>query len=342
MKILILSCNTGGGHNACGKHLKNEFNKYNIESDLIDYLEIASKKISNLIEKLYLDSTKGSGNIFKNVYKLGEVYNSTKLKSPVYSLNKLVTKKLKNYINTHNYDLIICTHLFPSMALTELNHQGENIKFINIATDYECIPFWNETNPNLFVIPSILLKNNFISKGINESILLPTGIPISSDFRKVTNNTNLPKDKKIVTIISGSMGFGNIKFLVEKLLKNITDVYFLVICGSNKKLESSLLEINNDNLIVKGFVNNINEYMAKSDIIITKPGGLTTTEVANLRKPFIHMMSIPGVENYNALFFSQNKMSLKGDTIDDVVIKLQELLNNKKLQKEMILNQKNI
>lgn len=341
MKILVLSCSTGGGHNACAKYIKEEFEERNIKCDVKNYLEIISKNTSDTIEKIYLDSTKGNGKMFKLIYKLGEAYNKSNLKSPVYMLNKLVKDELYDYIKNNEYDLIICTHLFPSMALTEIKKE-HNIKFINVATDYECIPFWNETNPDRFVIPSNLLLNSFVKKGFDKKILLPIGIPISSRFLRAKRLEELPKNKKIVMIVSGSMGFGHMKDLVLRLLDEINDTYFLIICGNNKKLEEDLKNINNNNLIVKGFVNNMNDYIKSSDIVITKPGGLTTTEVAALNKPLIHMMPIPGVETYNAIFFENNKMSLNAESIDKVIYKLKLLLNDKDLQKEIISNQKNI
>ncbi len=79
--------------------------------------------------------------------------------------------------------------------------------------------------------------------------------------------------------------------------------------------------------------------MKSSEIILTKPGGLTTTEIATIRKPFIHTMPIPGCENYNANFFEEKKMSLKCNSIKEVVEKTEELLNNKELQEELIKNQ---
>ena len=80
--------------------------------------------------------------------------------------------------------------------------------------------------------------------------------------------------------------------------------------------------------------------MKSSDVILTKPGGLTTTEIANLRKPFIHTMPIPGCENYNADFFETRKMSLKCECEEEIITKTKELINNETLQKEMIDNQK--
>ena len=338
MKIVVFTCSTGGGHNSCAKYIASEFNKNGVICDIKDYMELAGEKASKRAEKLYLGSTKGKGNIFKTVYKLGELYNKTGIKSPVYAFNKRLVKNLDNFLEENGYDLAIGTHVFPCMALTELKKK-KDIKFINVATDYECIPFWNETNPDIFVIPSEKLASRFIEKGINKDVLLPIGIPVASSFFEVKGDVQLPNDKDIVLLTSGSMGFGEMEECVKKILEKI-DAYLVVVCGSNEALKEKLEKIDNKNLIVKGFINNMNEYMNKASVIIAKPGGLTSTEITMMRKPFVLMMPIPGVENYNASFFERNGMGMRAKNPDEVVSVTQKILDDKTIQEEMINNQK--
>lgn len=342
MKILILSCSTGGGHNACGHYIEKEFSEYNIKCDFVDYFDILGPNAKKHSEKIYLNTTKGNGNLFKIAYKLGEAYSKTGITSPVFGLNKLAKNKLYSYIQKYNYDLIISPHLFPAMAVTTLKNDGKDIKLINVATDYHAVPFWEETKPDYFVIPHSSLKREFIEKGFKEEILLDFGISVSSSFSKVKNNLNLPTNKDIVLITSGSMGFGKMKDIVKSLLNNIPNIYVVAICGNNQTLYSALKELNNENLMVKGYVDNINEYIAASTIVLTKPGGLTSTEVATLRKPMIHIMPIPGVENYNARFFEKNGLSLVSNSLEEVLTNTNKLLKDKNLQKNMIENQAKI
>lgn len=339
MKILVLSCSTGGGHNACGHYIEKEFKKNNIICDFADYFDILGPKAKGRAEKIYLDSTKYNGSIFKLAYKLGEVYSKTGITSPVYGLNKLGKDKLYSYIKSNEYDLVICSHLFPAMAVTTLKKEGKNIKLINVATDYHVIPFWEETSPDYFVIPHSSLKEDFIKKGFRKETLLDFGISVSSSFCEIKNNLNLPTDKNIILITSGSMGFGKMKDIVESLLDYIPNTYIVAICGNNKELYSDLAKINNKNLLVKGYVNNINEYIAASTVVLTKPGGLTSTEVGVIRKPMIHIMPIPGVENYNAEFFKKNGLSLVSNNLEEVKINTAKLLKNKNIQNTMIENQ---
>lgn len=339
MKIVVFTCSTGGGHNACARYIKEEFILNGIECDVKDYFELVGDKASGMAEKLYLDTTKGKGSIFGGMYKLGELYSKTSIPSPVYGLNMLVKDKLKNFLKENNYTLAIGTHLFPCLALTKLKKE-EPIHFINVATDYECIPFWEETNPDEFVIPSILLKEEFLKKGFKEEVLLPFGIPVSTNFINAEECKYLPKDKDIILIASGSMGFGNIKEEVLHILAQINNIYVLVVCGNNETLKNELNQITNPNLIVKGFVDNMNELIKSSKIVITKPGGLTTTEVAVLNKPLIHINPIPGVEDYNATFFASNYMSIRVNNVNNLVTEINRLLNDDNLQNLIIENQK--
>ena len=138
----------------------------------------------------------------------------------------------------------------------------------------------------------------------------------------------------------GSMGFGNIKDILDDILKE-DNIKVLVVCGSNKKLLEDLKTINNDKLIPLGFTNNINDLIYTSDIVLSKPGGLSSTEIASIHKPLLHIFPIPGIETYNTNFFQERNMSIKCDSKEEIIYNLHLLLNDKDLQKKIIENQKN-
>ena len=346
-KVLILSCGTGGGHNTAAKAIQEEFLARNIKTDFKEYLEIIDTKLKDEINNLYIKSTNRNGKLFKKVYSLGKIYEKTKLTSPVYFLNSLNKEKLYRYIKDNKYDFVITTHLFAAQALTAVKKE-HHIHFMQVATDYVSIPFWEETNPDYFIIPSKELEDDFIAKGIKKRKLVALGIPVKKQFRekynkeKIKKQLNLAIDKKYILILNGSMGFGNVKEISKRLLENIEDVIFIISCGNNDKLFKILKNEYKDNkrIIVLPYTNQLSKYMASSDIILSKPGGLTTTEIATMRKPLIHIMPIPGCENYNAKFFTERQMSIKCDNIDEVINNTKKLIKDKTLQKEMVENQK--
>ena len=341
MKVLILSCSTGGGHNSCAKYIKEELINNNIECEFKDFFDIVNSKAKELSSKIYLSTLANEGMIFQKVYTLGELYSKTKLKSPVYIVNKLHKKALLNYIDKNNFDLVITTHLFPALTLTAINKKNKKINFIMVSTDYEPCPFIEETKPDKLVINKYL-ENRFIQKGINKDILLKTGIPVSTKF--ITTSKDIKKElkinnEKVILVMLGSMGFGRISDIINNIL-NINNIKVIVVCGSNKDLYNKLNTIQNNKLIVLGYTNNINNLIYSSDIVLSKPGGLSTTEIASIGKPLIHIFKIPGIETYNTNFFESKKMSINCNTKDEIISNIENLLNNIDLQKEMIDNQR--
>lgn len=346
-KVLILSCGTGGGHNTAAKAIQEELLSRNIKADFKEYLEIINPKLKDQINNLYIKSTNKNGKIFKKAYSLGKIYEKTKLKSPVYLLNSLNKEKLYKYIKDNQYNFIVTTHLFAAQALTAIKKE-HHIHFMQVATDYVSIPFWGETNPDYFVIPSKELESDFIEKGTKKQKIIPLGIPVMKKFREKYNKNEIKKqlnlsfNKKYVLILNGSMGFGNVQEIAKKLLENTEDATFIISCGNNSKLVETLNNEykNNNRIIVLPYTNELGKYVASCEIVLSKPGGLTTTEIATMRKPLIHIMPIPGCENYNANFFAKRQMSLKCDNLEQVVNNTKELLENQALQNKIIENQK--
>lgn len=342
-KVLILSCGTGGGHNSAAKAILEELLSQGLEADFMEYLEIINTNLKNKVNEIYLKSTNNEGKTFKVAYKLGEIYQKTNIKSPVYGLNQLNKNKLYDYIKRNGYEYIITTHLFAAQALTAIKKE-HRINFTAVATDYVCIPFWRETNPDFMITPSDELKSSFIDQGVKENKLIPLGIPVKRaysedyDINECKKKVGLDINKRYVLLLTGSMGFGNVEEIVDELKNNINRINLIVACGTNKELYEKLKGKNN--VIPLEFTENIDLYMKSSDIILSKPGGLTTTEIAVLGKPFIHTMPIPGCENYNANFFESHKMSLKCMNIPEIVESTKLLLENKDLCRELVENQR--
>ena len=344
MKVLILSCSTGGGHNSCAKYVLEELKDNNIESDFYDFYDIVNKKGKDLSSKIYLMSLNNDGLLFKEAYKMAELYSKTGITSPIYLMNKTHKNKLYEFIKENHYDLVVTTHLFPALTLTAINEDKtlDKINFLMVATDYEPCPFIEEVKPDYFVMQKGL-EIRFIDKGISINNLLTTGIPVFSKYLKSAKNIKIKycKDEKLILIMLGSMGFGNITDVINDIL-TIKNIKVLVVCGSNKELYNKLKEINNSKLEVLGFTRNINDLIYSSDIVLSKPGGLSSTEIASFRKPLLHIYPIPGIETYNTEFFEENNMSIVCNDKEDIIKNINLLIKNSDVSDKLIINQNKI
>lgn len=319
MKVLILSCGTGGGHNSAGRAIQEEFLRRNIDCTMKDFHALSSEKKAKNAKNIYLWSTMKAPFVFKYAYKAGAKISSSKWKSPVYAANLLSSPTLKRYIDQNNFDVIVTPHLFPAETLTHIRKNGNaSFQTFFIATDYTCIPFTEETESDYYIIPHPTLKAEYIKKGVQEEKLIPLGIPVSGKFAQ-----NLPKSEarrlltlppkgKIYLIMSGSMGYGDVGEMIAKLSDATeNDAWIFAITGENETLKDCLQQqfSSDPKVTVIGYTDQVPLYMKAADAVFTKPGGLTSTEAAASRIPIVHTKPIPGCEEKNLAFFEMLGMS---------------------------------
>ena len=126
------------------------------------------------------------------------------------------------------------------------------------------------------------------------------------------------------------------------MILTIKNIKVLVVCGSNKELYNKLKENNNSKLEVLGFTRNINDLIYSSDIVLSKPGGLSSTEIASFRKPLLHIYPIPGIETYNTEFFEKNNMSIVCNDKEEIIKNINLLIKNSDVSDKLIVNQNKI
>jgi len=323
MRVLILSCATGEGHNSAAKAIWEYFTMLKIECEVVDALALISPAVSQTASDMYVFSTRTR--LFRLLYNAGSIVSTYKSKSPVYFANKLYCGKLLEYINKNGYDTIICTHLFPAEALTALKRSNKLPAItVFVMTDYTCIPFMEETQLDYYIVPHEHLIEECVKKGLVRDKLLPYGIPVKQIFYSAQSNDHARKECKQLfaerlnenaywlLIMSGSMGFGNLNDLLKQIINECgMNVEVFLICGNNTKLQKTLTrEFSfNENITILGFTDRISTLMDACDVLFTKPGGLSSTEAAAKKIPIIHTAPIPGCETKNAEFFHYHGMS---------------------------------
>ena len=147
MKALILSCNTGGGHNSAGRAVAEEFVSRGDEAYVLDYLTLAGQGVSRIVGNGYVQIVKKTPKLFGVAYHLGMLVSRLMKKSPVYYLNGRMARYLDEYLQENPVDVIIMPHLYPAETITYMKRKGMKLPLtVAIMTDYTCIPFWEETD----------------------------------------------------------------------------------------------------------------------------------------------------------------------------------------------------
>ena len=308
MKFLILSAATGQGHNSAALAVKECLEARNNEAKVLDVLKLKGKNISKRVSKLYAGVTVHTPRFFHGLYRIGEHVSSPGGHSPIFRLNTLYAEKLHDVITRVQPDVIVCTHIFSAQAVTCLRERYDlKIPAAGVATDYTCIPFWEESSLDGYIIPSPALAGEFTSKGVPAGKLAPIGIPVRPEFL-----TRTPKAEArlafgltaahIFLVMGGSMGYGKIGELASALTAAVPDSQAVVLCGSNEKLFREMNSVKNS--LPLRYTDRVCALMDTADVILTKPGGLSSTEAIAKRIPTVLTHPIPGCEQRNAEFLS--------------------------------------
>ncbi len=355
MNVLILSCNTGGGHNAAGSALAQCLRERGHTADQVDFLALAGEKVSQVVSGAYVEMVKRMPALFGVTYGLGRAVSAAeqvlKFHSPVYAACAQVVPALERYLREHPCQAVIAPHMFPAMALTEMKRRGLPLPLTAaVATDYTCIPFFQEADCCDYVLlPSPMCLDEFTRRGFPPDKLVPLGIPVSAEFRHRVGKAEsrrvlgLEEGCPWVLVMGGSMGAGQIAQLTRCLLYLMgREVHLTVICGSNKRLYQKLERAwgRDPRVRLVGFTNQVARYMEASDLLYTKPGGVTTTEGAVMGVPMVHMRPIPGCETRNRALFTREGMSVSAQGVLALAVKGRRLLSSPRRQEEMLRAQR--
>ncbi len=309
MRVLILSANTGGGHNSAAAALGEQLQKMNIEYTIADTLAYISEKVSDFVSwwhsYLYRRMPKAFG--------IGYRYEEKHSPRFMYDQCAKGAAMLNEAIVVGEYDAVLCVHIFSGMMMTAVREKyGNFIPCYFIATDYTCSPGGSEIRVDGYFIPHRMLLGEFVRNGISADKLYATGIPVRSDFYTVEEKAEarralqLPQEGKMVLLSCGSMGCGKMEKAAKKLADQLPpDAYLVVLCGNNTKTYEALQPYLSDRLYAVSFTKDIARYMSAADIYITKPGGLTTSEAIVKQTPMIFINAVPGCETRNFDFLIQ-------------------------------------
>lgn len=325
MKAVILTCSTGQGHNSAALAIRQALEKGGAECDVQDALAFLGDNVSEAIESAFVNIAVNTPRAFGFMVAAGEFVSSERRKSPVYYANALYAENLHRYLLENEIDAAVCPHLFPAEALTHLrrrNHLSARAYFV--STDYACIPFLEETDSDAVFIPHADLTDAFTRRGVPLEKLVPSGIPVSPAFTSAADKADarvsldLPASVPCYLVMTGGEGCGNAPELTKRLLERLKgrDARILVLTGRNEKLLRQMESrfAGDARVLAVPFTNQVPLYMDACDVLLTKPGGISSTEAAVRGIPMVHTPPIPGVETHNAQFFAERGMSVFAPT----------------------------
>ncbi|MDY5220601.1 MAG: glycosyltransferase [Eubacteriales bacterium] len=321
MRILILSGNTGEGHNSAARAMQEYLETRGCEVRILDGLMFLSRPKNEFICKSHVFLYRKLPKVYGMGYRLEEYQSQhqpyqKKLDAKAARLNNrrsLPRRKrgLKIFLEEGRYDAVICVHVFAARLMSELRRSGAiDIPCFFLATDYTCSPGVNQLDMDAWFIPHEKLIPEFESYGIPREKLVPTGIPVCAAFyahqsrAEARRALKLPEDQPIALLGCGSMGAASMGRKVVALTEALPKGALLVaVCGNNRALERNLRTlIHSPKLQVLGFTDRMSDYMDAADLFITKPGGLSTTEAVNKRIPLLLFNAVPGCETRNLEF----------------------------------------
>ena len=325
-KVLIFYASYGGGHLNAAKSIKEciDTNYSDYETELIDCMKYINKPIEKITTAAYREMAK------KAPWAWGKIYSDSQ-KGPLAHIssrsNKIFAIKLLKLLREKQPDIIISTHPFGSQMCSYLKRKGKiTAEIATIMTDFSPHDQWlvGSDFTDYFFVAHDKMKNYLISKNIPEEKIFATGIPISSRFlqqynkEEILKEFDLQKDKKTILFFGGGeFGLGKTQTVetFESLIRDFNDLQIIAISGKNPKMKESFNNIvqkyNKENSVkILEYTNQVPELMSISDLVVSKPGGLTTSESLASNLPMIIINPIPGQEEENAEFLESHGVGI--------------------------------
>lgn len=219
-----------------------------------------------------------------------------------------------------------------------------NIPIATVMTDYRMQKNWITPHSNRYYVATDETKEDFINAGVPDSHIKVTGIPISDKFEKEINKEDWLKqhhlDPHKPTILMSAGAFGVSKGfdqLIQSILDKSPQAQIVMVCGRSKSLKQSLAHKfkSHPNVLILGFTKHMNEWMASSQLMITKPGGITISEGLTRSLPMVFLNPAPGQEMENALYFEHKGFGKIANTPEEAVQVVSDLTNHESLLAHM-------
>lgn len=311
-RVLLFSEGFGTGHTQAAYALAEGLKKKNpnIQCRVIELGNFLNPTVGPLILSAYRKTVSVRPRLVGMLYR--SQYKKSLNKLTRMALHRIFYAQASQVIRQLNPDVIICTHPFPNAVVSRLKRHGLKVPLYTLITDYDAHGTWVNPEVDEYLVSTPQVKDLLIEREISPEYIHVTGIPVHPKFWDQEDKVQLRaelnlKDMPTMLIMGGGWGLMFNKDLLGKLASRAKDVQLVFCMGQNEKLVASMKEnplFHHPNIHILGYRQDIHKLMGASDLLITKPGGMTCTEAAAKGIPMLFYEPIPGQEEENCQFFA--------------------------------------
>ncbi len=340
-KVMIFYAAYGGGHLSAARSIKEniETNYKDVNVKLVDCMEYVNKLVNKVTTKAYSEMAKKVPKTWGKVYWKSQSGPLAKIST---TSNKVLSIKLNKLLKDFDPDIIISTHPFATQMCAYLKKLGKlDAKIATVMTDYAPHDQWLVFNKyvDYYFVSHQGMKNKLNEKGIPKEKIFATGIPLSNKFLLKYDKSQIlesfglsPNRKTVLFFGGGEFGLGKTQTLriFQSFVECHENIQIVAISGKNQKMKENFENLVNElgkqeYVKILEFTDKIPQLMSISDLVVTKPGGLTTTESLASGLPIVVINPIPGQEEENAAYLEENKVAIwlkKDDNVEEILHKL--------------------
>jgi processive 1,2-diacylglycerol beta-glucosyltransferase len=339
-RILVLSASVGAGHLRAAQAVELALRELDPAATVanVDVLTLTNAAFRRVYGKAYLDLVNRAPHMLGYFYELLDRPVSARHKRDRlrYLAEKLNLSPFLKYLRQHTWDVIVNTHFLPAEIIAHLRSKGRYATpQFTVTTDFETHRLWVNQPCDRYFTATEEGAKNLEHWGVPAGTIEVTGIPIHPVFSKPKSreqclkNHGLQGDRPVVLQLSGGFGVGPIDQLLGKLLEVETALEIVVVAGRNEELRQRLAAVKppaRHHLVVVGFTDKMDELMTAADLVLSKPGGLTTSEALARGVALAVVNPIPGQESRNSDFLLENGAAVKINNLSTLPFKLNQVL----------------
>ena len=336
-RLLILSAGAGAGHNRAAEALREHAREEGIDAEWFDSLSFTGRVFRTLYAESYIWMASHSPALWGMLYKLmGKRTEQPNLRKLMKTYDSLNYRRLVRHIEEFRPDAVISTHFLPTnVYLAHLGAAGPPL--FTVITDLDVHSFWIADDVAGYFAGNEQTGWLLEKFGTPRDRIHVTGIPVHPAFSRsrgrdaVRRELGLDPDRPVVLFMSGGFGMGNMEEALERLTGIGAPFQLLVVAGRNEPMRKRLEKIarkSGGRARVHGFVKNVHDFMEAADLMISKAGGLTSSECLARSLPLVVYSPIPGQEERNADYLMENGAAVKAATMDLLEFRVAELMGD--------------